>query len=122
MSTNNHSNKKVGKALLFSGILLASAYFCIQLILVFNHPAPFRDMDWNGDGSVSILEIFQTNDLGFRTVQINQEECNEYFRLKDGLPVKIVCPNDEMQRDILHTRKKTNRKFSLPENLSFFNK
>jgi hypothetical protein len=49
-------------------------------------------MDWNQDGSTSLLEFFAAADTGKRTVIRDGRQCVEYYSYKDGRPVKTVCP------------------------------
>ena len=48
-------------------------------------------MDWNQDGRTSISELIDSIDIKTRKVVFNGRRCLEYFRLKDGLPVKRTC-------------------------------
>jgi hypothetical protein len=48
-------------------------------------------MDWNQDGRTSISELIDSMDIETRKVMYNGRWCLEYFRLKDGLPVKTTC-------------------------------
>ena len=49
---------------------------------------PLTHMDWNNDGFTSPSEIADPVDIGRRI----SGKCLEYFSLKDGMPVKTVCP------------------------------
>ena len=51
----------------------------------------WAEMDWNSDGSTSISEFLQSSDVGKRLVSVAGNECVEYFSLKDGLAVKVMC-------------------------------
>lgn len=48
-------------------------------------------MDWNQDGRTSTSERIDSMDIEKRKVMVNGRWCLEYFRLKDGLPVKRTC-------------------------------
>ena len=50
------------------------------------------EMDWNDDGSTSISEFLRSSAVGKRTGSENAVACLEYYSMKDGLPIKIVCP------------------------------
>ena|SRR5690349_20286864 len=50
----------------------------------------FSEMDWNGDGSVSPGEIFASMDIG---ASGHPGSCREFFSLKDGVPIRIICPD-----------------------------
>jgi hypothetical protein len=50
------------------------------------------DMDWNGDGHTSIGEVFDAFNVDVRPLEINSKQCREVHALKDGLPVRELCP------------------------------
>lgn len=52
------------------------------------------EMDWNKDGSTSISEFLKSADVGKRPISKNDVDCMEYYSLKDGMPIKIVCPTE----------------------------
>jgi len=52
-----------------------------------------RDMDWNADGEVSIGEFFASSDVGARPA--DQSACLEFFSLKDGRAVRVVCASQD---------------------------
>ncbi|ESZ63260.1 hypothetical protein X727_29340 [Mesorhizobium sp. L103C119B0] len=52
----------------------------------------WQDMDWNGDGHTSFAEFFHAFDVGSREVQVDGRQCREAYLLKDGAPVKLLCP------------------------------
>lgn len=49
-------------------------------------------MDFDHDGSTSLEEFLEAGDVGTRPTRRDGRSCTEYFLLKDGLPVKVVCP------------------------------
>jgi hypothetical protein len=49
------------------------------------------EMDWNNDKTVTFTELFDSLDIDKRHIQIDNSICTEYFSLKDGLEIKIVC-------------------------------
>lgn len=51
----------------------------------------WADMDWDGDGRTSVREFLQSADIGVRETQPGGRPCREYYALKDGLPVRLVC-------------------------------
>lgn len=51
----------------------------------------WSEMDWNSDGSTSILEFFESSDIGKRTDTENGRNCVVYFAYKDGMTVKEKC-------------------------------
>ena len=50
------------------------------------------DMDWDADGFTSPSDLLRASDIGRHEVTQDGLTCLEYFALKDGLPVKVVCP------------------------------
>jgi hypothetical protein len=52
----------------------------------------WHDMDWSGDGHTSLNEVFHTFDVDFRRVQVDGKLCRSVYLLKDGMPVKLLCP------------------------------
>jgi len=88
----------VGKRVASSALLtLAIGVFIVFVYLVLRAAAALQqgytwsDMDWNSDGSTSIFELFESSDIGSISVVIDNQECIEYFRYKDGDTVKIAC-------------------------------
>ena len=56
-----------------------------------------EEMDWDQNGSTSIQEIFMSSDIGKRNIKQSGKMCIEYFSFKDGMSVKIVCPETTPQ-------------------------
>ena len=52
----------------------------------------WSERDWNRDGRTSFGEFFEATDIRTRPVTQDARTCVEYFRLKDGLSVRIDCP------------------------------
>ncbi len=80
----------------FSGatavLLICAAYFAVRIFVGYKSGYQHKDMDWNQDGRTSITEIIESSDVGSRTKIVDGGECVEYFAYKDGLPIKVVCP------------------------------
>lgn len=53
----------------------------------------WRERDWNNDGRTSLSEFLESSDVWRRDVRRGTESCVEYFRTKDGQPVRIDCPS-----------------------------
>lgn len=81
---------------LFSGatavLLICAVYFAVRIFVGYRSGYQHEDMDWNQDGRTSITEIIESSDIGLRSKIIDDVECAEYFAYKDGLPIKVVCP------------------------------
>ena len=54
-------------------------------------PFTYADMDLNQNGWVGVSEAMYFFDHGTRKVTIEGEACTEYYALKDGLPLTVVC-------------------------------
>lgn len=55
----------------------------------------WSEMDWNLDGVTSASELIAAGDVGMRRIEHGDFRCKEYFSLKDGLPLKTICPIHE---------------------------
>jgi len=74
-------------------LAICAALFAVALTaLIQSSGFPYEYMDLNDDGFVSPLEAIQTLDLGVRNVSRDGRDCAEVFTLKDGMPVKQICP------------------------------
>jgi hypothetical protein len=71
---------------------LLGAYFTFLSIRASRSGLSWREMDFNHDGSTSVREFLEGADVGTRSTSRNGRACTEYFLLKDGMPVKLVCP------------------------------
>jgi hypothetical protein len=49
-------------------------------------------MDWDDKGHTSMTDFLRAADVGKRPVDVNGQSCVEYFIYRDGITVKIVCP------------------------------
>jgi hypothetical protein len=48
-------------------------------------------MDWNENGWTGVGEILVAENISRRPILQDSRRCVEYFRLKDGLPVRVSC-------------------------------
>lgn len=62
-------------------------------ILVWRTGYSISEMDWDSDGETSLGEMWRSIDVGRRSTAKNGMECQEFYSLKSGLPVRIDCPN-----------------------------
>lgn len=51
----------------------------------------WRHMDWNEDGRTTAREFLASAEIGRRSGCGDGGRCTEFYSLKDGLPVRIVC-------------------------------
>lgn len=77
------------KALLFVALVCAAGLAILYPIWTQGYS--WSEMDWDSDGTTSISELFDSGGIGKRPVTRDGAACTEYFRYKDGLPVRVVC-------------------------------
>lgn len=58
----------------------------------FENGYTWREMDWNSDGSTTLIEFFEASDVGKRPITVDGKSCNELFGYKDGQPIRVDCP------------------------------
>lgn len=61
--------------------------------MIYRSPVPYDAIDRNHDGSVSFTEADYVSSFGVHTIYHQGEKCVEYFAYKDGLPLKVDCPD-----------------------------
>lgn len=71
---------------------LVVVYFALKGVASWQQGYTWSEMDWNRNGSTTIVEFFAASDIGTREVQLEEVLCIEYYLYKDGLAVKEVCP------------------------------
>ncbi|UBR48315.1 hypothetical protein KF947_13165 [Halomonas sp. FeN2] len=87
------------KLLKLSGVVIGLGIVSVLLLVTViafwfaRVPFTYADMDLNQDGWLGISEAMYFFDHGTRKVTIEGEVCTEYYALKDGLPLKVVCEN-----------------------------
>lgn len=89
--------KRLFKFLLAALMLVLVIYLLLRGLSSFHHGYSWEEMDWNSDGKTAIVEFFEASDIGRREVLVDSKACVEYFAYKDGLAVRIDCPNDKEQ-------------------------
>ena len=72
-------------------IALVGAYLVIRIVASLMQGYSWHEMDWRQRGSTSIGDFFAASDIGKREIDQEGKKCVEYFSVKDGLPVKVVC-------------------------------
>jgi hypothetical protein len=85
-----------GHRLAFLAAIIGALAFCIRLgpfvLARMGAPVTYTEADLDHDGWVSLTEGAYIFDAGKRHVNTGPLACTEYFALKDGLPIKTVCP------------------------------
>jgi len=79
------------KSAIIAGAVFVAVYWVAFAWLVYMAPMSYRELDRNHDGQVSFGEASYAASFGERAIQLNGQQCTEYFAYKDGLPLKIVC-------------------------------
>ena len=62
-------------------------------ILIWRTGYSIHEMDWDSDEQTSFAEMWRAIDVGRRSVQKEGVDCQEFFSLKDGLPIRVDCSN-----------------------------
>lgn len=82
--------------LILSGfVIIGILYFGLRAWSVWETGYSWKEMDWDGNGSTSILELFESSDIGRRQVTSNGVKCTEYYSFKDGLRIKLSCETEK---------------------------
>ena len=76
-----------------AAILAIPAFFFVaRAITAWRQGYDWAEMDWDDKGHTSIADFLRAADVGKRPVDVNGQSCVEYFIYRDGITVKIVCP------------------------------
>lgn len=89
------NQRKPGKIVCLSVIavsLMVVLYLLVRGAVSFNKGFSWDEMDWNQDGSTTIAEFFRSSDISTRQTTNGDMKCVEYYSFKDGLALKVVCP------------------------------
>ena len=81
--------------LTLSGVSLIVAVGASYLHLVGTSPLAFEEMDFDENGFVTFFELAYANSYGTRRITEHEKTCTEYYALKDGSQLKIICNGDE---------------------------
>jgi len=81
--------------LAFSGVVLIVSVGASYLYLIKKSPLAFDEMDFDQNGFVTFSELDYASSYGTRQVTENDMSCIEYYALKDGLRLKVVCNGNE---------------------------
>jgi hypothetical protein len=77
-------------------IVLISALVGMPILLVVDQTVgkgvSWADMDWNNDGHTSLGEVADAFNVDVRSIAVDGKHCREVYQLKDGLPVRELCP------------------------------
>ncbi|WP_018406544.1 hypothetical protein [Methylocystis rosea] len=76
-----------------AAILAIPAFFFVaRAIMAWRQGYDWAEMDWDDKGHTSMADFLRAADVGKRPVDVNGQSCVEYFIYRDGITVKIVCP------------------------------
>ena len=67
------------------------AVIALYLWFIYSSPLNINEMDLNKNGWVSFTEAEYTASYGSREQVVNGKSCTEFYSLKDGLPLKVLC-------------------------------
>jgi len=67
------------------------AYTLLRIFVSLGSGYDWNTMDWNSDGKTTLIEFFDSSEIGARRIVNNSTQCIEYYSYKDGLTVKVVC-------------------------------
>ena len=78
---------------LFGGIALVAAAIVAFVVYQYSFGKGLTgaEMDWNKDGSTSLLEIFAAESYGLSKTQRDGRECRRIFAYKDGATLNDTC-------------------------------
>lgn len=82
---------KINKIIKSLALLIIFIYFGLYLLFVKISILPYKDMDFNHSGIISLSETFRAIDVGERDITFSHQTCKEYFDLKDGLGIAVHC-------------------------------
>jgi hypothetical protein len=80
------------RRLLLSLIVAGFGLAAGVVLVIWDHGFPHELMDLDDSGFVSPFEMWTSLDWGYRPVS-GRAGCWEVYLLKDGMPVKVVCPS-----------------------------
>lgn len=86
-------NAKNGSIIIFGAAAFFAAFYAF---LVFSSKLSYSEMDLNRSGVVSYKEALKLSDVDVRPVMVEGKECTEYYALKDGLPIEVVCESSKL--------------------------
>ena len=73
-------------------LALPVAYVSLIAVGASRSGLTWAEMDLDHDGSTTLTEVWFVSDHGVRPVTVAGRQCSEIFLLKDGLPIKTICP------------------------------
>jgi hypothetical protein len=92
MGRRNSVVTRAGKAIVLPVVSLVGCYCALFGWMVYSSPLSYAEMDINHDGKVEFFDVDYASSFGERSVESAGLKCIEYFAYKDGLPLKVVCP------------------------------
>ena len=86
-----HDKFKLPFWLTLFGVLFVVSVGASYLFLVQKSPLKFQETDFDNNGLVTFSELYYANSYGTRPITVSNTSCIEYYALKDGLRLKLVC-------------------------------
>lgn len=76
-------------------VAVSALSIVVIAFLIWNKGYLLSEMDWDADGKTSLSEMLDALNIGRRPIMKDGVQCQEFFRLKDGLPVRVDCGRRE---------------------------
>lgn len=92
MPTDMNSWRQIVLGLFIVACLVLSVWAGAIIVGIAQSPLSFKEMDMDHDGEVSLSEIDYASSFGQKEVIADAKKCIQYFALKDGRSLKLVCP------------------------------
>jgi hypothetical protein len=71
--------------------LIVLVWWLWVMVLAISQGYSWQEMDWNNDGQTTLMEVWDSAEVGRSETQKHGKACSEYFHFKDGVPFKSVC-------------------------------
>lgn len=83
--------RKIALGLFVIACLLLALWAGAIIFGFINSPLSYKEMDFDEDGRVTLSEISEALTAGHTEVVVGSKKCTQYFTLKDGRSLKLIC-------------------------------
>jgi hypothetical protein len=83
------------------GVVAIVSPGALYLYLLGNTPLPYAHMDFDGNGVVTFGELAYANAYETRRIPVAESSCTEFYSLKDGQRLKLVCDASDTVPELL---------------------
>ena len=87
----NKLTKIILLAITVPPLSILAVYVALVTFASWSQGYSWKEMDWNEDGNTSAWEFLAASDVGKRLIDKDGKHCDEFYAMKDGLPIKVVC-------------------------------